>query len=365
MRRLIVDARMVFSSGIGTYLRNVLKRISEKGGMDFVLLGERSQIEKAFGKDAFKNIVNFSGDVYSPGWHLRAPFTIPDGDIYWSPHYTTPLTPIKPRRRITTIHDIIHLRFPQYYDPFKRLYAGILLKNAVNRSDIIITVSRFTKEELLNIFGIDEEKVRVVYNGVDREFFQPSHDRNLLKSYGIHGEYILYTGNIKPHKNLITLLKAYRMLNVDIPLVIVGRVEGLKKADKRVLEILRKDEILRKRVRILGEVPFEHLPYIYSGALFLVFPSLYEGFGLPPLEALSCGVPAIISDIPVHREIYGNALPMFDPTSPEDLMERMKELLSDNQKRKMYLKSGSALLEKYTWDRSAREHQRIFTDLSI
>lgn len=361
MSLLTVDARMLFSSGIGSYLRNILVRIKSHIPARMALIGKPREIKEVLRDDAL--IIPEYTDAYSPLWHLKAPFKVPASKLFWSPHYSVPLTPIRAKRRITTIHDLFHIRFEHMYGFATRLYARMLMRRALE-SDVIITVSDFTRKEIIEVFDIDEEKIRVIYNGVDTAFFRPSPNREILHRYSVKEPYILYVGNIKPHKNLKTLIKAFALIMKveDANLVIVGRIKGLRTPDT---ELLRLIEHLKSgdRVRILEEVPIEDLPALYTHAIFLVFPSLYEGFGLPPLEAIACGTPVILSDIPVLREIYGNDAIYFPPGDHRKLADLMLQFLRDERLRKETLNKLKHLPEKYSWEKSAREHLMLFNDL--
>ncbi len=363
MSLFTVDARMLFASGIGSYLRNVLRRIKPGIHARIGLIGKPQEIMKVLRDDVL--IIPEYTDMYSPLWHLKAPFRIPHSRVFWSPHYSVPLTPIRAEIRITTIHDLFHIRFGHMYGPAARFYSRMLMKKAIE-SDKIITVSRFTKREIVEVFSVEEEKIEVIYNGVDTNLFRPSPDRETLSKYSIGEPYILYVGNIKPHKNLKTLVRAFDIVkDEEVLLVIVGKMEGLKTPDLDLLRLLRENAFLRERILILENVPIEDLPVLYTHALFLVFPSLYEGFGLPPLEAISCGTPIILSDIPVLREIYGDSAPYFTPEDYRELADLMRQFIRSEEIRRNTVESLKHLPEIYSWERSAREHLRVFNGFLI
>ncbi len=363
MKIFAVDARLLFASGIGSYLRNILTRIRPHIPAELGLIGNPEEIRKIF-SDVM--IIPERSNTYSPLWHLKAPFKIPPSRLFWSPHYSVPLTPVRSRSTITTIHDLFHIRFAHMYGPASRLYAKLLMKKAL-KSDRIITVSQFTKQEILDIFHVDEEKIHVIYNGVDTGLFRPSPSKETLRKYTIDKPYILYVGNIKPHKNLKTLVKAFDLIKdeEDVWLVIVGKIEGLKTPDMELLHLIEENPQLKDRIRILEHVPIEDLPAIYTHALFLVFPSLYEGFGLPPLEAIACGTPVILSDIPVLREIYGDDAPYFSPQNYRELADLMLQFIRNEKLRSATVDKLKHLPKKYSWEKSAMEHLNVFNGFLI
>ncbi len=364
MKAFTVDARPLFASGIGSYLRNILARIKPHIDAPLALLGKPHEIERVFGGGV--RIIPEYSDMYSPLWHLGAPFRVPESRLFWSPHYSVPLSPVRAEYRITTIHDLFHMRFENMYGWAARLYSRLLMRKAL-QSDRIITVSRFTKREILDIFDVDEEKIQVIYNGVDTGLFKPSPNREILRRYSIDEPYILYVGNIKPHKNLKTLVKAFDLIKdeEDVQLVIVGKIGGLKTPDTELLRLIEENPPLKNRIRILEHIPIEDLPAIYTHALFLVFPSLYEGFGLPPLEAIACGTPVILSDIPVLREIYGDDAPYFPPENHRELADLMLQFIRSEELRRATIDKLKHLPKKYSWEKSARKHLKLFNEFLI
>jgi glycosyltransferase involved in cell wall biosynthesis len=229
-------------------------------------------------------------------------------DVLFVPAHTLPVFANPKVKTVVTIHDLGVEYLPGYHKFPQRYYLDFASKYASRHADRIIAVSRATKRDLIRRYGINANKISVVYEGVDRTVFRRQSKANtdrVLKKYGIMGrKYILFVGTIQPRKNIELLIEAFSKLKVaDVRLVIAGKpgwdYEGIISAPKRFG--------VRGKVRFLGRIRDEDLPALYSGASVFAFPSLFEGFGLPILEALACGCPVVASDIGPHREIFEKA----------------------------------------------------------
>jgi glycosyltransferase involved in cell wall biosynthesis len=229
-KKIVIDARMINDSGIGTYLKNIIPFLFDE--FDITLLGKKSDLLKIFSNYKFE-FINFEVPIYSIKEQLFFPLLIPNCDIFWSPHVNSPILPISAKRRICTIHDTNHLVFDSGMNRVKRFYAKILYLNSVKRSNKIITVSNFSKQEIANIFPYGEKKINVIYCGVAEIFFKGTYP---ISNFKLPNKYILFVGNIKPHKNLITLLKAYQYLPQKFKnkykILILGKKEGFITPDK-------------------------------------------------------------------------------------------------------------------------------------
>ena len=256
--------------------------------------------------------------------------------------------PIFYRNKIVTIHDIIHLKFPVSYS--YRKYYKIVFPLMLKYSKQIITVSEFSKREIANYYGINEEKISVIYNGVS-EKFKPRKTHTMEK-------YILGVSSIACHKNFINLIKAYQKLKTkNIKLYIVGGLNDkiFGKDSRRIIESVKGNE----NIKFLGRVTDDELIELYSNALCFVYPSVYEGFGIPPLEAQACGCPVIISDIPVFKEIYGDSAVYFNPLDPKDIADKVNQVLNDKKLREQLLIKSLENSKKYTWEKSAEKFFKI------
>lgn len=361
---LFLDARMIESSGIGTYIQNLIPFLKKK--VNLILLGDEKQIRKYINN---VEIIPLKSPIYFPLEQIEIPLKIKRCDIFWSPHFNTPLFPIKAKKRIVTIHDVFHLAFSNYYKFWERKYVNFLVRSAIKISNVVITVSNFSKEEIIKYTNLDPHKIEVIYNGVDVNIFKVYEKEILNKvrlKYNLPDKFILYVGNVKPHKNIKNAIKAFEIFSEkckDFYLVIVGKKEGFYKGDKEVFYILEGNKSLSKRIIFTGSIGKEDLSLIYNIASLLLFPSLYEGFGLPPLEAMACGCPVVASDIPVIREIYGDAVYYVNPFDPWNMAEGILDVEEDKEMRDELISKGFERAKNFPWENSGRKHLELILEL--
>lgn len=251
--------------------------------------------------------------------------------------------PVFYENKIVTIHDIIHLKYPVSYS--YRKYYEVVFPLILKYSKHIITVSEFSKKEISSYFGINEAKISIVYNGVDGKF-EPKKLENQER-------YILGVSSIAYHKNFISLVEAFLKLKTKgIKLYIVGGLNEkiFGKDSKKILNRVKNND----DIEFLGRVDDDKLIELYSNAICFVYPSLYEGFGIPPLEAQACGCPVVLSDIPVFKEIYRDSAVYFNPLDPDDIANKIEEVLNDDNLRVSLTKKGFENAKKYTWENSAK-----------
>ena len=307
-RRICIDARKLADFGIGTYIRNLLRSLAEIDGTNhyWVLVGRdgRSFVDRL---GANFHAFTESSTVYSlrelgtVSWALRRLRP----DVYHATHYVLPAH--LPCPAVVTIHDIIHLLFPQFLkNRLALLYARLMIGRSLRLGRRIITVSQSTRDDVQDFFGVDGAALRVVYNGVDEVFRRalPADEiQAKLQRFRLRSPYLLFVGNPKPHKNVENLLRAYaRALELapgDTTLACVGDRDG----ESARLHYLCRSLGIAERVAFLGHVPDDDLPALYQGALAFLYPSLYEGFGLPVVEAMASGVPVITSTTAALREV--------------------------------------------------------------
>jgi glycosyltransferase involved in cell wall biosynthesis len=256
-----------------------------------------------------------------------------------------------------TVHDVFHIAMERYVPGFhRRWYARMMFDQLARKAVKVIAVSQFTRSELAIWTKVDPRKVRAVHNGVDPSWF------DVPRTASPHPRpYLLFVGNIKPHKNLGWLLEAFESLKDRIPhdLVLVGKKEGFIVGDKTILE---KSRELKGRVHFTGEIDGERLRQYYAFTDLLVFPSLYEGFGLPPLEAMACGRPVAASFIPSLVEICGKAVQFFDPNRPEDIAQKILEVLGNEGLRQDLVKKGLERARLFTWEKCAEGTREVIED---
>jgi glycosyltransferase involved in cell wall biosynthesis len=275
--------------------------------------------------------------------------------LLWSPGNTGPLGV---SRQVLTVHDAAALDHPEWFEPKFALWYSTLLPRLVRKVSAIITVSQFSKERIVQRTGVEPERVQVIANGVDRRF-QPIDQRTVkeaINRLGLTEPYILFVGSLEPRKNLKVLLESWQLGNFDGATLAVAGTTG------RVFQSFQA-ECVPKGVRFLGRIDDDVLPILYSGAAGFVYASIYEGFGLPPLEALACGRPVAVSDIPALREVCEDAAVYFDPFSPKDLSSKLEWLLRlDSLQRAVQAERGLQRAAFYRWETAAAETWRILEE---
>ena len=254
---------------------------------------------------------------------------------------------------ITTIHDILFETHPQYFTYWFNLRSKVLVKSSARRSSHIITVSEYTKRELINLYHIDSDKITVSHNGVNTTIYCPGTDQvEVVKKRGLLSKrYILSVGRLEPRKNHISLLKAYARLGSKAPpLVIVGQRDFMFKGIYDTVNSLK----LTEKIVFLDDVSSKELPALYRHATLFVYPSWAEGFGIPPLEAMASGVPVICSNTTACPEIVGEAAILVDPNDCNDMARSMKMVIDDVMLQRRMSERGRIRSMLYTWDAAAQ-----------
>jgi glycosyltransferase involved in cell wall biosynthesis len=277
-------------------------------------------------------------------------------DLLFVPAHVLPI--FHPRRSVVTIHDLGYLTYPEAHRLLDRLYLDLSTRYNAHTATHLIADSSATKQDLIERYGTEPDKITVVYPGYDQTTFQPVRDRGAIEAvkarYDIAGDYILFIGTLQPRKNLTCLIKAFSNLQSpisNIQLVIAGKKGWLYKDIFQQVEKLG----LEGRVVFTDYVPDGDLPAILSGARLFVFPSLYEGFGLPVLEAMACGTPVVCSNVSSLPEVAGDAAVLVDPLDVEGLATTMERVLGDEELRAKLIECGFAQARKFPWERCARE----------
>lgn len=280
--------------------------------------------------------------------------------LLWSPNNTGPLAV---SRQLCTMHDIIPVEHPEWFNARFSAWYQWLLPKLAHRVQHMIAVSQFTKDRLVERFGVPAEKISVVWNGVDEQFRPRSSDeiaevREALKIRS--PRYVLSLGSLEPRKNIGRLLTAWQRILPELPEDIDLVVVGNKGASLVFREARIEGEL--KRVHFAGYAKQEHLPALYSGALALVYPSLYEGFGLPPLEAMACGTPVVTSNTTSLPEVMGDCGLLVDPLNEDAIAEAVLSLVRSDDLRAELSTRGRARAARMDWDRSAAETRKILKE---
>ncbi len=257
--------------------------------------------------------------------------------------------PVAPCPVVTLVHDVAFARYPQYFTLLERLWMPRTIPASMRRSGAVVTVSEFTRSEIIDLYGISPEKIVVAHNGVGPEFAEPSG-----REPPVPPPFFVAVGNLQPRKNLSTLVRAFRRVldrHPDLPerLVIVGQpAYGASDLLREVADLQR-----LSRLEIAGYLPDDQMVALLQGCTAFAYPSVYEGFGLPPLEAMAAGAPALVADIPVMREVVADAamrLPATDPAAWEAALWRVA---SDEGWRTRLAQAGRARAARFTWEASA------------
>ncbi len=265
-------------------------------------------------------------------------------------------------RTVVTIHDLIFLRYPEYYNYLDRkIYTG-KHKAACEKSDLIIAISEQTKEDIINFLGIDAQKIRLVYQGCDAQFYQEPTElekQNVRALYRLPEKYVLYVGTVESRKNLATLVKALPLLPADIKLVVVGRETAYATTVKEEVA----EQHLTNRVVFLNAVAFNHLPAIYRQAQVFCLPSLFEGFGIPVLEAINSHLPVVTSNISSLPEAGGKGQLYVDPTNEQEIAAAINRVLTDEALRKKMIAAGLEHAKFFREEHIAKNIWNVYKEL--
>ena len=360
--KIAIDARKWRDYGIGTYVRNVVRHLAQIDRETTYLLFCNPADASAL-RDLAENFVPVVDS--SAGYSLREHVSLPlklrslGAELLHSPHYVRPLFCTIPS--VVTIHDCIHLLFPQYLpNRMAFRYARFVMGSAIRNSSIVFTVSEASRADILRFYpSTDPAKVHVVPNAIDAELLvdpgEAERDR-VRERYQIRGRFVLFAGNVKPHKNLERLIRAFARVrcqegNEDLRLVLIGDDVSRYASLRRTAD----EAGVRQEVRFFGFVPHETLAALYRMATVFAFPSLYEGFGLPPLEAMACGTPVVTSRISSLPEVVGDGALLVDPYNEDDIAQGIARLLDDQDLRARLIERGLERAASYSWARSVRQ----------
>ncbi|MEW5717428.1 MAG: glycosyltransferase family 1 protein [Chloroflexota bacterium] len=280
-------------------------------------------------------------------------------DALWVPAHVLPL--IHPRRSFVTIHDLGQAHFPQAHPPLQRAYHNWSVWWSARAASRVFADSESTRDDLTRFFRVPAEKISVVYPAYDARLYQPIRDAAVIErvkaKYRIAKDYILTVGTIHPRKNYARLVEAVKKLEIrDLRLVIAGKQGWL--SDSVFARI--KESNLQSLISILDYVPANDLPALMSGARVFAFPSLYEGFGLPILEAQACGTPVVCSMTSSLPEAAGDAALFFDPLDVDAMAGALQRALSDAALRAKLIARGFENIKRFSWEVSARQILRAF-----
>jgi glycosyltransferase involved in cell wall biosynthesis len=367
--RIAIDARKLRDFGIGTYIRNILIELSRLDrDTEYAVLCRPDDVEAGDVLGRNFRMVPESAPTYSIAEQFRIPMSLAREGVrlVHEPHYVLP--PLIRCRSVVTIHDCIHLMFPQYL-PSKLgyVYAKGSMWTATRKANRILTVSEASKRDILRFFNVPPEKVVVIHNAIDERFLTPADPERMdlvRQRYQLDHPFVLYVGNIKPHKNIQRLIDAFARARGrcpdDLKLIIIGDEISKYPALRQSVHKHKLD----KHVRFLGFQPMETLAAFYRYARVFVFPSLYEGFGLPPLEAMACGAPVVTSNVSSLPEVAGGAALLVDPYDPDSIADGIARAVNDDALRADMIARGKERARSFSWTQSVRRIHQIYMEVA-
>ena len=291
-------------------------------------------------------------------------------DILFMPIQMLPFLKAKKQKSVVTIHDLAFLLYPETFPAKDAFLHKLYVREAITKADHLIAITEATKQDIIKFYKVSPDKITVVYHGVDKDRFrlmqtgEESLVSDVKSKYNITKPYILYIGNVQPRKNIQGLIKAYQKLRKttdhNYQLVIAGAKAWL--VDEVMKEI---GESYREDIIFTGRFEDAELTPLLWGADLFVLPSFYEGFGLPILEAMACGVPTLVSNTPSLVEVGGEASLSFDPHSIDDMAKVLDNILSDDKLREKLRKLGLNRVAEFSWDRCAKETIKIIEKVNL
>ncbi len=358
--RIAIDARMIKADsmhGIARYVYHLLQGLRTIGEQHhfLILINRGSPLEAELWPSHMQLIpVNANWISFREQWELPRLLREVRADLLHAPSFVAPL--LTPCRLVMTIHDLNHLVLPQFYTPFHQFYYQFFVRSCIRRSEFILTVSQFSKNEIVKNLNLPSEKVFVTYNGV-APHYQPVVDPETLEYvreiYELPERFIFCVSNNKPHKNVQQLVRAFCYSSLEMPLVLACPVD---RSIIRIAENYGKKHLIYF-TRFISE---EHLPAIYSMTHLFVYPSTYEGFGLPPLEALSCGAPVVVARSSSLPEVVGENAIFTNPYDYKAIARALETGVSDQALRSKLQKHSIAHAQKFSWEVMTRQTLGIY-----
>jgi glycosyltransferase involved in cell wall biosynthesis len=363
--RIAFDIRKINEFGVGTYIWNLVRNLAAiDHHNEYFLLGSQRNFHELGPLPAnFKQLYQPDDDSV---WrnHAAVPLALwrQKVDVVHVPHYQPPL--VLPSKLLLTIHDCVHVLFPpEESSRFKNYREFLRSKKVIQSASHLVAVSHSTKDDLINVFNVPESKISVIHNALDERFTltqTTAEQKVMLERYQLHDPFILYSGRIRPHKNLHRLIEAFAVLKSELAsderyknlkLIIIG--DELSRHQYLRLTVVRSG--VQQDVRFFGFVPYSTLQVFYQCAALFAFPSLYEGFGLPPLEAMANRLPVVASNTSSLPEVLDEAAVLVNPENVFEIARGMRLILEDEVTRQRLIKRGVEQAMKYSWKAAARK----------
>jgi glycosyltransferase involved in cell wall biosynthesis len=356
-------------TGVGHYIYNLLIEFQKlRPDLTYTFFyGYFSKKLKTYGKEEAVSFYSLRewvkkipvGSTYARKLkHKLAQMNFRTYDIYFEPNFI-PLD-IRSKKIVTTVHDFSFHLYPEWHPRERIEYFSKNFFKRIEKADLIITGSRYIEREAVELLNGKNLRIVTIYYGYNHALFY-AHKKAEEEKASLLGNYILFVGSIEPRKNLLGLLKAYLLLpeyvKKDFQLLLIG-YKGWGNQ-----EIVERMDQLKERVHYLGYLNNEELANLYRGASCLAFPSFYEGFGLPPLEAMACGCPVIVSNVASLPEVCGDAGYYVDPYRVESIAEGIYQVLTDGSLRQSLIQKGLERAKLFSWEKSAKEHLKVFEEV--
>jgi glycosyltransferase involved in cell wall biosynthesis len=372
MPHVVIDARRIRDFGIGTYIRNLiqgLSRLEHKNRYSLIIpskdIPELQQLGTNFQTAVYNHLdTEIMHNIAFPKFlrTLQADlYHIPLNSVAWW----------MPQPYVLTVHDMSTLLFPAHRSFRNRMHEQRYRRGAL-RAARVISVSNSTRRDVETVLHVPPERIRTIYSAPDPAFTVeaagPEHDSQTLERYSIQKPFILYAGTIRPQKNIPRLIEAFAVLRGELEnhpefrelrLVIIGDELSKYPAVRRAVVSSRVEQF----VRFLGFVPMDTLRVFYRAAALFAFPSLYEGFGLAPLEAMACGTPVVASNLPSLVEAVDDAAELVSPDNVFDIARGMRDILLDQNRRNALIAAGLSQAKRFHWDHTAQQVLNIYREL--
>lgn len=382
--RIVIDSRHVKDFGVGTYIRNLVRGLSKVDSENhYTLIAHRDDISEFAGLGA-----NFHPAAYDrrdsqaldnvafPVFLRRV-----SADLFHIPLHQVPLNMPKPY--VATVHDLSALLYGEHHG-WRRQLQRLRVRRGLMRAELVVAVSAATRRDVENLLGIPPQRIRLIYNAPDPRFLehptaadaraagpdaQERYRLRILERYQIKPPYILYVGNIRPQKNVPRLVEAFAVLRGqlaeqeqlrELGLLIIGEEISRYPAVRLAVMESRVDNY----VRFLGFVPIDTLRVLYETASVFAFPSLYEGFGLPPLEAMAAGTPVVTSNASSLPEVVGDAAVIVNPENVFDIARGLRDVLLDEELRATLIERGYRQVRRFSWEENARQVLKIYREVA-
>ncbi len=368
--RVAIDIRRAGDFGVGTYTRNVVRELARLDREStFLLIGQKRHWDEVGKLPANFQLMHYEAPPGSFATHFHLPLALTEQrvDVLHMPWFYAPVFVSCPL--VITVHDLADIfltaRGPEILQAGRRYFAA----RAMRKASRILAVSQAAANDVVRTFGVPESKVAVVHNALDERFanepYPAAEETRILERHAANGPFVLYAGNIRPHKNLTRLIEAFAIAKgelrdhpelASLKLLVIGD-ELAKHADLRRAVVRAR---VREDVRFLGFVPHTVLRVFYARARAFLFPSLYEGFGLPPLEAMAHGTPVVTSDASSLPEVCGDAAVLVDPEKVFDIAHGIQQVLTDENLRRRLIARGHVRVREFSWAKAAQQVLSVY-----